>query len=95
LWIRLSIVPCQVCRYVVPGRFSQSSGMWSLEMTRSAASSAAIDSGLPNSTVVRCAGNVSRRCGAASQVWVASVPRATSASYSARELSEKWPRNAE
>ena len=75
--MRLSGVPCQVCRYVVPGRFSQSSGMWSLEMTRSAASSAAMHSGLPNSIVATPAGNEAWVCGADSQVCVASAPRRT------------------
>ncbi len=83
MWIRLSGVPCQVCRYVVPGRFSQSSGMWSLETTMSAASSAAIDSGLPNSTVAMSAGKVPVMCGAASQVCVAS-PAGESAPSSRR-----------
>jgi hypothetical protein len=75
LWIRFSGVPCQVWTYVVPGRFSQSSVMWSLETTRSAASSAAIDSGLPNSTVSTSPGNVAWVCGAVSHVCVASTPR--------------------
>ena len=78
--MRLSGVPCQVCRYRAPGFFSQSSGMWSLETTRSADSSAAIDSGLPNSTVATSSGKVARVCGADSQVWVASTPRWSSAS---------------
>ena len=33
-------VPCQVCRYTVPGDLSQSISMWVLEMTTSADSSA-------------------------------------------------------
>jgi hypothetical protein len=68
--------------------------MWSFETTTSAPSSAAIDSGLPKVTVATSSGKVAWVCGAESQVWVASTPRWSSPSYSARGLSEKWPRKA-
>jgi hypothetical protein len=54
--------------------------MWSLEMTRSADSSAAMHSGLPNGTVVTSSGKPASVCGADSQVQVASTPRSSNAS---------------
>jgi hypothetical protein len=54
--------------------------MWSFDTTMSAPSSAAMHSGVPNSMVATSAGKVSFRCGAASQVCVASIPWTSSSS---------------
>ena len=73
-------VPCQVCRYTVPGDLSQSISMWVLEMTTSADSSASRAAGLPNGTVSTSAGKANWCSGSASQRCSTASPRMAKAS---------------
>ena len=70
-WIRLSGVPCQVCRYVAPGFLVQSIDMQSLATTTSASPSAAAASGVPYRIVSTPGGEaVAASSATHSQVWV-------------------------